>query len=141
MSLKCLDIGIVMFNIIGTQILWMKTLPDRAIHFISQKRKLGSILTNQHAKYYSFESLGVKQRKAFDIIIGHYRSGIEPLCMIIQGTAGTWKSYLIGAIKNSLEIESLPEKSAVTSFSTYKELQAFNISATTIHSALHIPIK
>jgi len=60
--------------------------------------------------------------------------------MIIQGVAGTWKSYLNEAIKNSLEIESLPEKSLLLLLAPTR-VEAFNISATTIHSTLHIPIK
>ena len=34
---------------------------NSVIHFMSQKRKLNSILTNEHANTYSFESLGVQQ--------------------------------------------------------------------------------
>ena len=49
----------------------------------------------QQPKSYSIESLGVKQRKAYDVILDHYRTGVDPLCMIIEGTAGTGKSYLI----------------------------------------------
>ena len=42
------------------------------IQFISQKKKLNFILTNDHANSYLFESLNVQQRKAFDNIINHY---------------------------------------------------------------------
>ena len=60
--------------------------------------------------------------------------------MIIQGTAGTGKSYLIGAIKNTLDSVSLPGKSPLLLLAP-TGVAAFNISATTIHSALHISIK
>ncbi len=61
----------------------------RAIHFISQKRKSMTSLTNQQPKSYSIESLGKKQRKAYDVIHDHYRSRVDPLQMIIQGFAST----------------------------------------------------
>lgn len=59
------------------------------IHFISKKRKLkklqklNSICINQHANYYSIESLGGEQRITFDIIFGHYKPGVDPLRMMI----------------------------------------------------------
>lgn len=56
------------------------------IHFISQNKKLNTINTNQHSKSYSFECLGVKKRITFDITIDHYRSRVDTLLMIIQGT-------------------------------------------------------
>ena len=84
---------------------------SRAIHFISDMRKLKTISTNQHAKSYSIDSLGDKQRIAYNVILEHYRTGVDPLRMIIQGTAGTRNSYLIGAIKNTLENISHPGKS------------------------------
>ena len=71
---------------------------SRAIHFISWKRKSISNITNQQHKFFSIQSLGVKKRKAFDVIFDHYKLGVDPLCMIIQGTASTRKSYMIGAI-------------------------------------------
>ena len=60
--------------------------------------------------------------------------------MIIQGTVGTRNSYLIGAIKNTLDSLSLRRKSPLLLLAT-TGVAAFNISATTIHSGLHISIK
>ena len=62
---------------------------SRAIHFISEMRKLKKISTNQHPKSYSIDSLGDKQRIAYNVILEHYRTGVDPLRMIIQGNAGT----------------------------------------------------
>ena len=84
---------------------------NRAIHFISQKRKLKTNLTNQQQKSYSIDSLGVKQRIAYDVILDHYRSGFDPLRMIIQGTAGTGKSlerFDPGKIQGSLSRDLIP---------------------------------
>jgi len=113
---------------------------NRAIHFISQKRKLKTNLTNKKQKSYSIESLGAKQRIAYDVILDHYRLGFDPLCMIIQGTAGTGKSYLIGVLKNTLDSVSLLGKSPLLLLAP-TGVAAFNIPATTVHSTLHILIK
>jgi hypothetical protein len=64
----------------------------------------------------------------------------EPLRMIIQGTVGTGKSYLIGAIKHAMEIDSLPNKSPLLLLAPIG-VATFNISASTIHSALCIPVR
>ena len=97
-------------------------------------------VTNQQPKSYSIESLRVKQRKAYDVILDNYRTWVDPLRMIIQGTAGTGKSYLIGAIKNALENSSHPRKIPFLRLAPIG-VADFNISATTIHSTHHIPIK
>lgn len=65
--------------------------------------KVELVHTNQHAKSYSIENLGVKKRIAFDIVLDHYILVVEQLLMIIQGTEGIGNSYLIRAIKNVLE--------------------------------------
>ena len=46
---------------------------SHVIHFISQKKKSISNLTNQQPRYFSYLSLGVKQRKEFDVILDHYK--------------------------------------------------------------------
>ena len=56
----------------------------------------------------------------------------EPLCLIINGAAGTGKSYLINAIRNLLQ-----SKCAVTA-TTGKS--AYNIRGVTVHSLLKLPI-
>ena len=71
---------------------------------------MNSTHTNQHAKSYYFESLGGKQRMTFDIILDHYRSGVDLLHMIIQRTIGTRKYYLIGASKNVMQPDHKIEK-------------------------------
>ena len=111
-----------------------------AIHFIFDMQKLKNISTNQHAKSYSIDSLGDKQRITYNVILEHYRTGVDPLRMIIQGITGTRKSYLIGAIKNTLENLSHPRKTPLLLLAP-TGAATFNISARTIHSTLHILIK
>ena len=56
----------------------------------------------------------------------------EPLCLIINGVAGTGKSYFINAVRNLLK-----NKCAVTA-TTGKA--AYNIRGVTVHSLLKLPI-
>ena len=102
--------------------------------------KLKNISTNQHAKSYSIDSLGNKKRIAYNVILEHYKTGVDSLEMIIQGTVAMRKSYLIGAIKNTLENISHLGKSPLLLLAP-TGVAAFNIFATKVDSALHIPIK
>eukprot|EP01018_Ginkgo_biloba_P016121 Gb_08820 [translate_table: standard] len=58
----------------------------------------------------SVSTLDTKQRTAFDMVLNHYKCGesAPPLKLIIQGTAGTRKSYLIKAIRIALETSAFP---------------------------------
>ena len=125
---------------IGTLLFVDEKTSSCTIHFISEMQKLKNISINQHAKYYLVYSLGDKQKITYNVILEHYRTSVDPLRMIIQGTAGTGKSYLIGAIKNTLANLSHPGKSPLLLLAP-TGVAAFNISATIVHYALHIPIK
>ena len=76
----------------------------------------------------------VKCKNTYDIVKSHFDETSaegEPLCLIINGVAGTGKSYL-NAIRNLLQ-----SKCAVTA-STGKA--AYNTRGTTVHSLLKLPI-
>ena len=60
--------------------------------------------------------------------------------MIIQGTVGTGKSYLIHCISHALASSTTSEKSPLLLLAPIG-IVAFNIHAKTIHSDLKIPIK
>jgi DNA replication protein DnaC len=60
--------------------------------------------------------------------------------MIIQGTAGTGKSFLIHCISHALSTSSANGNSPLLLLAP-TGIAAFNIHAKTIHSALKIPIK
>ena len=75
------------------------------------------------------------QKLAYDIVKAHFDNTLperEPLCPIINGVAGTGKSYLINYIRNLLQ-----SKCVVTA-TTGKA--AYNIRGVTVHSLLKLPI-
>ena len=76
-------------------------------------------------------SFSEMQKLAYDIVKSHFddlSSEKEPLCLVINGVAGTGKSYLINAIRNLLQ-----SKYAVA---TPTGKAAYNIRGVTVHSLL-----
>ena len=59
--------------------------------------------------------------------------------MVIQGTAGTDKSYLISCLKSALQTPYEQSASPLLLLAPIG-VASFNIHASTIHSALRIPI-
>ena len=80
-------------------------------------------------------SFSEMQKLAYDIVKSHFDDTSlekEPLCLIINGVAGTGKSYLINAIRNLLR-----SKCAVTATT---DKAAYNIRGVTVHSLLKLPV-
>ena len=78
--------------------------------------------------------LNEQQTKAYNIISTHYIRGDQsPLHMLILGTAGTGKSFLIQAIAQLLQVKCL--LTATTG------IAAFHIGGITLHSALHLLVQ
>ncbi|XP_028413092.1 ATP-dependent DNA helicase pfh1-like [Dendronephthya gigantea] len=79
-------------------------------------------------------TLNDKQRLAFDIITASMANDeCEPLHMIVSGTAGTGKTYLISALKQVLQDQCIV--TATTG------IAAFSIGGQTLHSAAQLPIR
>lgn len=64
----------------------------------------------------------------------------QPLHMVIQGTAGTGKSYLIHCIRNALQT-CIPTRVNPLLVLAPTGIATFNIHASTIHATLKIPIR
>ena len=111
-------------------------------YFIKNARSIGSIPDLSHSRSASPSSFSDKQRLCFETVIEHFHEGpnADPLKMIIQGTAGIGKYYLIHCIGHEFSMHSINGKIPLLLLAP-TGLVAFNIRAKTIHSAFRIPIK
>ena len=80
-------------------------------------------------------TLNTKQRHIYNLIESHYQSGDvrNPLHVIVSGTAGTGKSYLISAIAHLLGNHCL--------LTGTTGMASFNICGKTLHSTLKLPLQ
>ncbi|GBC15565.1 ATP-dependent DNA helicase PIF1 [Rhizophagus irregularis DAOM 181602=DAOM 197198] len=94
-------------------------------------------------------TLNEKQKIIFERVESHYQAlilnpgNVDALNVIVMGTAGTGKSYLINMIRSRLQ--EIARNNNITEHSPVLVLAptgvaAFNIRGITIHSALSIPI-
>jgi AAA+ superfamily predicted ATPase len=95
-------------------------------------------------EFFDYESLNEIQKKVFKRVESYYNNilnniQVEPLRIIIMGTAGTGKSYLIRAIRAKLRVKAGGLKAPVL-VNASTGVAAFNINGATIHSTLSIPI-
>lgn len=91
------------------------------------------------------QTLNEKQKLIFDRIETHYNDilmdkEVEPLRMIVMGTAGTGKSYLIRAIRERLRTTARSCSKSPVIVIAPTGVASFNINGATIHSTLSIPI-
>ena len=102
--------------------------------FVAQKRQL-----NDHTSANTVKAdttlLQGKQLKAFNIVKNHYGTQIKkpPLKMVVCGTAGTGKSYLINCLQDLLgdQLRVMAPTGAA----------AYNVHGHTLHSLLRIPVR
>ena len=103
---------------------WIKSMRSQS-DYSSSRRQLTHVDTS---------SLNQQQMNAYQILSTHYTSNDQhPLHMLILGTAGTGKSFLIQAIAQLLQDKCL--LTATTG------IAAFHIGGITLHSALHLPVQ
>ena len=121
---------------------YAQSLPPETLQecprWIKLKRQESCSSWNRHLLPTDITTLNGNQKKAYDHICNHYQQlqagkNHQPLRMIICGTAGTGKSYLISAIAQKLQNQCL--LTATTG------MAAFNVCGQTLHSALQLPIK
>ncbi len=92
-----------------------------------------------------YQNLNEKQKRIFKRIEKHYndtilRHRIEPLRIIVMGTAGTRKSYLIKAIRGRLHTMAGKEGKSPVLVIAPTGVAAFNINGAMIHSTLSVLI-
>ena len=97
----------------------------------SRKQTFIRQIQNHNVDISTFSAM---QSQAFNLVQEHFQNphSQAPLHLIINGEAGTGKSYLINALRNFLG------KSCIVTATTGKA--SFNIDAVTIHSLLSLPV-
>ena len=117
-------------------------LNDSANWISSIRKHYNTDHSFQHNAPIDTNTLNDEQRLAFEIITEHHQkltteselsNDHKQLLMIIYGTTGTGKSYLIHAIASQLQNDCC--LTATTG------IAAFNINGITIHSLLQLPIR
>ena len=97
----------------------------------STKATFQVVMSQQNIDINTFSE---RQRQAYNLIKAHSQqtSPKDPLLLIVNGVAGTGKSYLINSIRNLLQTSC-----AIT---TTTGKAAYSINGQTIHSLLKIPV-
>lgn len=127
---------------------WSASLPNEFFHsiapqFIStEKSQPVTTLGNIHSSNPNTFKIAEYQQLALDIITSHAAQNLNasPLRLIIQGTTGTRKSFLIDRIWNKLNISLNPKVYPLLVLAPIG-VSTYNIQSTTIHVALCIPIQ
>lgn len=102
--------------------------------WVTRNKEQSNKIHQQRFEPVDINSFSQMQQLAYNIVKMHFEdtsSDKEPLCLIINGVAGTGKSYLISAIR------SLLQSKCVVTATTGKA--SFNIFGVTIHSLLKLP--
>ena len=79
------------------------------------------------------DSLNERQRNCYDVVKHHFENGGEALRMMVLGTAGTGKSYLVYALSRLLG--GFLRRAAPT------RMAGFLIAGSTLHSLLRLPVR
>ena len=101
---------------------------------ISQKQTYIYQTSNNPFNNININTFSDMQALAYNLVKEHFESPSQepPLLLIINGFAGTGKSYLISALR------SLLQQSCIVTATTGKA--SFNINGKTIHSVLNLPV-
>ena len=115
---------------------WLGVPFDRLLSWLSSTKD-ASTLPPPPLPPFTLDSLSAKQRLAYDIVAKHSFGGLQEdhLLMIVLGTAGTGKSFLINAIRHMFTLHSQPDRVRITAPTG---IAAANICGSTIHSLLSL---
>lgn len=107
-----------------------KQIGEMPSWIVQMKENIEQPLTQ--SKEIDTNSFSEMQRLAFNMVTKHPENTEEPLLLIVNGEAGTGKSYLINALRNHLQHR------CIVTAATGKA--AYQIRGITIHSYLRLPI-
>ncbi|XP_059067728.1 ATP-dependent DNA helicase RRM3-like [Cryptomeria japonica] len=127
---------------------WPTNIPNQqlqstAVQFICATKLQFQPPTNQALPIINDKThLSAQQSLAIHIILHHQSQQIaaQPLRMIIQGSTGIDKSFLIDCIRQKLNISGSNKTNTLLVLAPIG-VAAYNIQGTTIHAGLCIPIK
>lgn len=115
---------------------WLGIPFNRLLSWLSHVKDSATLLP-PHLTGVQSDSLSIKQQQALDLITEHVfgPSKHEQLLMVVLGTAGTGKSYLINAVRQAFAQREELHSLRVTAPTG---IAAANISGSTIHSLLSL---
>ena len=115
---------------------WLGIPFDRLLSWLSSTKDSFPLPPPPLAPF-SLDSLSGKQRLAYDIVADHLFGELHntQLLMVVLGTAGTGKSFLINAIRHMFTLHSQSDRVRITAPTG---IAAANISGSTIHSLLSL---
>jgi len=121
---------------------------DATPNFIQQARESGHVNENATNCVVGCQTLNANQMRIFKQIESHYETlltdpaHVEPLDLVVMGTAGTEKSFLINMIRDHLQ--EIARNHSITKSPilvlALTGVVTFNIRGKTIHSALSIQV-
>src|SRR6266498_5584034 len=118
-----------------------------ASNFVQQaaNRDRKNVYKSNEKDSINVQNLNQKQNRVLTRIESHYNDilmgkQVDSLKIIIMGTAGTGKSYLIRTIRQRLQTMCGEESNPPVIVIAPTRVAAFNINGATIHSTLSIPI-
>ena len=115
---------------------WLGIPFNRLLSWLSQAKDSIPLPPSDVAAV-DLDTLSTKQRLAFDLITDHIFGSCDgqQLLMVVLGTAGTGKSYLINAVRHAFAHQSQSHRLRVTAPTG---IAAANVSGSTIYSLLSL---
>ena len=116
----------------------VSNIADGAGDFIKIS-KMHANVEYEHPQSVNIDNLNVEQRRAFDILQTACGEEVAMVRMILSGTAGSGKSYLIMALRQRI-IDAYPEGCRRIRVCAPTGTAAFNVQGDTLHRVLSLPV-